>query len=325
LALDNGENLETLKRVWNAPIALQRGMDAMGMIRSAEGGSLKALVLLGVDPIAVFPDTDRTRRALSKLDLVVRTGMFPSRDVEIAHFVFPAVAITETDGTYVSAEGRVQRVSRITDPPGNARPTARFLLDLVGRLGPAMGFLTAKDIFDEIRSVCPGWNGLTWSDVGQPGGMLLGSIVERPPSSDRHKEGSLLVPYPPPDLFREPPAGPAGLPWKVFAEERAVHPGDGVLSGRSFRLSRFENWNCARMHPEDAAKLGARQGSVVVLRSEVGEAKARVALDPEVPRSGVVIPAGGPGYMLQSLLAWPEEYCPPGWDRIFASVALVEE
>jgi len=39
----------------------------------------------------------------------------------------------------------------------------------------------------------------------------------------------------------------------------------------------------------------------------------------------VVVPAGGPAYILQRLLPWPEEFCPASWDRVFVSVTPVEE
>ncbi len=145
----------------------------MGMLRAAEEGQLRALVFLGVDPLTCFPDTVRTKKALDGMDLVVRTGMFPAGDREAAGFVFPLTAITEADGTYTNIEGRVQRVSKIADPPGTARPNARFLVDLAGKMGTAMGFLTAKDIFEEMREVCPTWSDLSWRGAGRAGGLRL--------------------------------------------------------------------------------------------------------------------------------------------------------
>jgi hypothetical protein len=62
-----------------------------------------------------------------------------------------------------------------------------------------------------------------------------------------------------------------------------------------------------------------------VLRSETGEVKARLVVDLDVPRSGVIVPAGGPAYLPQRLLSWPEEYCPLGWDRLFVSASVMEE
>ena len=57
----------------------------------------------------------------------------------------------------------------------------------------------------------------------------------------------------------------------------------------------------------------------------VGEVKARLMVDPAVPLSGVIIPAGGPAYMLQRLAAWPEQYFPCGWHRVFVSLTPAEE
>lgn len=319
------EGMKAIRRVWGSDVGAQRGLDAMGMLHGAEQGNVRALLFLGVDPLAVLPDTERTRKTLSAMDLVVRTGMFQAVGEECAGIVFPSAAITEADGTYMNVESRVQRCSKITDPPGNARPNARLLLDLAGMFDKPMGFLTARDIFDEMRSVCARWNKLTWADTGKPGGVSLEYTDDNDSSGDAVDEESLFVPYTLPDSFPAPPEAPADRPWKVFMEERSVFPGDGVISTRSRRLASFETEPSVRMNLDDAGKIGAENGTLLLLRSEVGEVKARVAVDPDVPRGGIVIPAGGPAYMAQRLLSWPEEYCPPGWDRLFVTITKVEE
>ncbi len=319
------EALEFFRNRWSRPdMTLKRGLDAMGMIRAAERGELKALLFLGVDPLAVFPDSQRTQKALSLPDLVVRTGMFRAIGEETAHIVFPTAAITETDGTYVSTEGRVQRVSKLSDPPGTARPTARFILDLAGMLGYPLDFVSASDVFEEITRTCLAWSSLTWEAVGKVGGVLLGH-PENDGGYAKTCSGRKWVAYPPPDSFAAPPQPPPGRPWKVYPEAQTAHPGDGVVSGRSPRLARMGEIASVRMNPNDMQRVGAKKGSWIRLGSEVGEVKARVIEDVEVPASGLVIPAAGPRYIFQRLLPWPEEYCPAGWDRIYVSVSLGEE
>jgi formate dehydrogenase alpha subunit len=322
---DGPDALETLESVWGAKVAAKRGLDAMGMMHAVEKGDLKALFLLGVDPLAIYPDTARTRKALIATDLVVRTGLFPAVTEELAHFVLPAAALTEMDGSYTSIEGRVQRVAKLSEPPGNARPTARIILDLAGKLGPAMGFITARDVFDEIRAVCGAWDPLTWADVGRPGGTHLDwASPEAFAKTLADKQGQ-LVPYAPPENLPPRVKAPKERPWRLVPEEQTAHPGDGVLSRGSSRLSRFNSDAPVRMNPEDAARISAGDGSWVILQSEVGEVRAKLAVDAEVPSSLVVIPAGGPGYIFQRLLPWPEEYVPSGWDRIFVAVSRAEE
>jgi formate dehydrogenase (NADP+) alpha subunit len=315
---------ETVRRTWETDIVSQRGLNCMDMIRAAESRDMRAILFLGVDPLTVFPDTARTKKALAGMDLVVRSGLFPAQIDELAGFVFPGTAITEADGTYTSIEGRVQRVSKITDPPGNARPNARFINDLAGRIGHPMGFLTARDIFEEIRTVCTSWQALTWADVGTLGGARLPNDEDRWVAEGVRLYESLLAPCARPDSSATSHEASAERPWKVFPEERAVHPGDGVVSARSYRLARFLKEDSVRMTPEDAERINARDGGLMSVRSEAGEATARLVIDPAVPPSGIVIPSGGPRYILQRLVPWPEQADSSGVGPIFVSVTPME-
>jgi predicted molibdopterin-dependent oxidoreductase YjgC len=317
--------LERLRSIWGSNVAVERGMDTMGMIRGAEKRSIKALLFLGVDPLTVLPDTERTRKALEAVDLVVRTGMFAAPDREVAHMVFPAAALTEADGTYINLEGRVQRVAKLCNPPGDARPHARFLLDLSGSLGNPLGFVTARQIFEEIQSLSPSLAQVSWDDAARPGGVTIKHGSSASDADASSSEKAKCVPYPAPATFPSRPRPPRDRPWKIFPEEQTVHPGDGVLSGMSWRLARFARGEAVRMHPDDAEAVKAADGQWLALVSEVGEACVLLRVDPDAPRGGIVVPAGGPSYMLQRLLPWPEEYCPLDWDRLFVSVTPVED
>lgn len=323
--LSDTRTQEAMKTVWETDIASQGGLNCMDMIRAAESGDLHAIFFLGVDPLTVFPDTTRTKKALQGMELVVRSGLFPAQVEELAGYVLPGTTITEADGTYTSIEGRVQRVSKITDPPGNARPIARFINDLAGRIGHPMGFLTARDIFEEIRTVCTSWQTLTWAEIGLLGGAHLPNgentrgpqephFYEWPPDPSSQPESS-VSPYQASQEF----------PWRVFPEERAAHPGDGVVSSRSSRLVSFHSEELVRMTPEDASRINSQDGGMVTVRSQVGEATVRLVTDATVPSSGIVIPSGGPGYILQRLVPWPDGGDSSAIDPTFVSVAPLEE
>jgi predicted molibdopterin-dependent oxidoreductase YjgC len=322
LVAKDRSTLEHLRLAWKTQPVTERGLDAMEMIRAGESGELKSLLLFGVDPFALFPETDRIGRALSNMSLVVRAGMFPPVGAEAAHAVLPTTAVTETDGTYVNIEGRIQRVTKIMDPPGHARASARAILDLAGLLGSPLGFITAKEVFEEITSICPSWNRVKWAQAGQPGGVRPGGPSLAAGASE---EELRFVPYLLPGGCATSSGSPPDSHFKLYPEEQTGHPGDGVQSRMSFRLSAYNGSDTVRLHPEYAERLGLTDGRRVVVRSAAGEFAAVVKLDPDVPEDGLVVPAAGPRYFLQKVLPWPEEHCPLSWDRIFVTVSPVEE
>ncbi len=114
-----------------------RGKDTAGILDAASIGKIKAVYLLGADEI----DTARLGGAF-----VIYQGHHGDRGAHRADVILPGAAYTEKDGTFVNTEGRVQRASRASFPPGEAKEDWRIIRALSDVLGKSIGFNSIADV-----------------------------------------------------------------------------------------------------------------------------------------------------------------------------------
>lgn len=114
------------------------------IIASAAEGRIKALYLVGVDPLRTFPDRALVEKALRTVELLIVQDIAPSATAGKAHVVLAAAALPEKEGTITNVEGRSQRLAPVVQPPGEARTDLAILVDIAARLDlrePASEFL----------------------------------------------------------------------------------------------------------------------------------------------------------------------------------------
>jgi NADH-quinone oxidoreductase subunit G len=137
------------------------GLDATGILRAAAAGKIHALVLLGSDPLADFPDRVLVREAFEGAGAVIAVDAFLSASVLRADVVLPATLWGEKQGTVTNLEGRVQRLGRKVSPAGSAMDDWRIAAELALRLGSDFDLEQIDEVTDEIARVAPAFAGAT--------------------------------------------------------------------------------------------------------------------------------------------------------------------
>ncbi len=172
-----------------------RGLSAVEMFQAASKGELKALFILGENPLITLPRS-LVEEGLKALELLVVQDMFFSETAEQAHVVLPALSFAELDGTYTNCEGRVQRLRKALEPPDGLRWEGEVLSDLAAFMGKEMKAESPAGTFEEIRGVNPLYGGLEFeaSDTQLRGGgrdNLLEKAVFSPvgPTQEGQEEG----------------------------------------------------------------------------------------------------------------------------------------
>ena len=281
------------ERAWGAAIPPARGWHLSEMFEAMGRGELRALHVIGENPLQSEADQKHARKMLEGLDHLVVQDMFLTRTAELAHVVLPAAASwCESDGTVTSSERRVQRVRKALEPPGAARDDIEILCDLARRLGHEWGRPTALQLWDELRALSPWHTGMSYARLEALDGLQW-------PCPDENHPGS---PFLHGRLWKEPIEGPAApfhavehdppvdrltdeFPLRLTTGRRLDSFNTGVQTGGyTSPLRRGESLDIS---PEDAARYDLADGEVVRAVSRRGSLEVPVRHDASL-RPGLV-------------------------------------
>ena len=255
------------------------GRDTRGLLEGLRDGDIKALIMVGADPVADVPDSHLATEALANAEFVVAIDMFHTESTAYADVILPALGFAEKEGTVTNLEGRVQKVNDIVAGEGQSRADWSILDDIARRLGKELGFATAAEIAKEISEVAPAYRGITWDllEWDEPRGAI--------------------VPYG--DATQPLPYVPVTTSLPTVAAEMVLHSArtlydDGVLMRHTPWLHRLAPGAAAYLHPDDAFRLGAREGHRVRVVTKHAEAELEVRLDETLHRGVVYVPFNQP-------------------------------
>jgi len=174
---------QTLADLWHVAvdrIPVTRGLAYPDIIAAIRSGKIRALWIIGTNPVVSFPDFDLLKQALESLDcLVVQDGFHPTPTSEFADIVLPAAIWGEKEGTYTNTERRVSKANRAVDPPGDARSDFDIFLDLASVLNCREELFAdwrgPEDAFKEWGRVSAGqlcdYSGMTYELIEKHGGL----------------------------------------------------------------------------------------------------------------------------------------------------------
>jgi len=153
------------------------GGDAGGMLAAARAGRLKVLWVFHHDLLASSWPAAEVTEALGKVETLIFTGSNANATSERAHWVLPAAAWVERDGTFTNFEGRVQRFRQALEPVGQARPEWEILGHVLAGLGGTPAGSRTEHWFRELVRSVPAFAGMSYQSVGDHGALVAGAIA----------------------------------------------------------------------------------------------------------------------------------------------------
>jgi formate dehydrogenase alpha subunit len=287
--VDDDAVRQKFEKAWGAPLNPKPGLTLLEMMKEIGEGKLKALFILGENPLLSDPDSNKVRQEMQHLDLLVVQDLFLSETAELAHVVLPGVSFAEKDGTFTNTERRVQRVRKAIEPVGNARQDWEIISDLSTRLGYPMKYAHPAEIMEEIASLTPSYGGIRYERLEGMGLQWPCPTTEHPGTPYLHQgmftrgKGKFhATPYiPPPEL------PDAEYPF-ILSTGRVLYHYHTMISRKSKGLSEIYPEGALEVSPEDASRLGIAPGDgMVEVTSRRGKVTAKARVSETLP-PGVV-------------------------------------
>jgi len=276
--------IEKFETAWGSKISPENGLSITEMIDAIAQGKIKALYLIGENPMLSDPDAGHICQALANLEFFVAQDIFLTETSQLAHVVLPGASFAEKDGTFTNTERRVQRVRKVIEPVGNCRADWLITCQIARNMGAkGFDFENPAQIMDEIASLTPSYGGISYARLESGGLQWPCPTTDHPGTPILHTQqfargrGRFMpLEYKPPAELPD-----EEYPLVLTTGRRLFHFHTGTMSRKVKGLNAFMNEEKVEINPEDAANLDIADGDAIKITSRRGEvtAKAKVTTD----------------------------------------------
>jgi formate dehydrogenase alpha subunit len=276
----NEDVRKKFEEFWSVKLSPKPGLTLMEMMAAAGKGTIKALYIMGENPLLSDPDLKHVEKELKKLELLVVQDIFLTETAQLAHVVLPGASFAEKDGTFTNTERRVQRVRKALTPPGDAKADWEIIAGLSGKMGYPMNYASPEEIFKEIAKVTPSYAGMSYKRLEKQGLQWPCPTPDHPGTKFLHKDRFsrglglfTAIEYIPPDELPD-----KEYPFLLSTGRVLYHYHTGTMSTLSQGLTERYPESLVEINPVDAKKLGIKNNQMVKLTSRRGTVSAKAVL-----------------------------------------------
>jgi formate dehydrogenase alpha subunit len=282
IPLDEDAARKIWEKNWQTKISPDPGLNMSRVIEAAESGGLKALYIMGENPLRSLPQPERVKAALEKLEFVVVQDILNNEIVKLADVALPGAAVSEKSGSFTNLEGRIQSFSSAVAPPGEAKADWEILDLLSTRLGAPEHYGAVDKIREEIRRLIP-----TYAEINGHG---QGWIKASSPMAVFHAEGASEMISFAPVVSTADETSDAEYPFTAILGSLRYHLGSGTRTSASERIQDLDLDGDIAMSSEDAAKLKLKDGDTVSIESRWGAIKRKLGQNSRIGSSQIFVP-----------------------------------
>jgi formate dehydrogenase alpha subunit len=285
---------ERFEEAWGTQLPQQPGLTVVEMIDAACRGSLKAMYIMGENPMLSDPDLNHVREGLKALDFLVVQDIFLSETTMLADVVLPAASFAEKEGTFTATDRRVLRVRKAIDSLGESKPDWVIISQLAQKMGNSkFAYNSAQDIMEEIARLTPIYGGISYDRLDK-GGILAwpcptpdhpGTKFLHDKTFTRGKGCFTPIDYTDPAELPD-----TEFPFILTTGRVAFQYHTGTMTRRISSLENEVPTGFVELNPEDAQKLKLGQGDTVKVRSRRGEIQINASITDSIAQGIVFIP-----------------------------------
>ena len=317
--ISNPEHRAYVAGVWGiTPEELpQAGVDAYEIFRLIDRGEIRGLLSICFNPKVSLPDNNFIKRCLEKLEFYVAIDFFLNETAVHANIVLPGSLQEEDEGVVTQIEGRVIKINKAVDPPGEAKQDWRIIQDIAKALGRQRGFTfnEPREIFNELRVASKGgvadYSGITYEKIAKQYGVFWPCPNDDHPGTPRLFEPGSSNPIAKgsgPFYFPDGKARFNVAPYTPPAEDTDTEYPLMLTTGRV--VSQFLSGTQTRrigplvdqypeplveMHPKLAETLGIANGDLTTVESRRGEITLPAMVVTTIRPDTVFVPYHWPG------------------------------
>jgi formate dehydrogenase major subunit len=276
---------EKFAKAWKVPLeqlSLEPGFKLTDLPHGVKEGKIKAFYNFGEDPLQTEPDSGDMKETLENLEFFISQDIFMTQTTALADVVFPGTSWGEHDGVFTASDRTFQRFTAAVPPKAECRHDWEIFADLSTRMGYPMHYNNTKEIWDEVRSLCPNFAGATYERMDGVGYAQWPIPSEDHPGSPTLYLGGkfnkpdgkmLLIAH---DYITPTELPDGGYPLVLCTVREVGHYSCRSMTGNCKALSSLaEEPGYVTIHPDDAEARGIEQEQLVWVYSRRGKVISR--------------------------------------------------
>ncbi len=278
---------EKFEKAWNVKkLPENNGMMMPQMMEALVDKKVRAFYVFGENLANTEPDIRKVEHELSSAEFLVCQDIFPTETTRFAHVILPAASWCEDDGTFTSSERRVNRVRKVKNPPGNAKPNWWIFKEIARRMGQEWTSNSGPEIWDnEVSVLAPALGGIKYSRIENDGLQWPCPNTDHPGTSFLHRDGVFTHGkgiFNPVDWKAPAEVPDKEYPFVLSTGRRLYQYHTRTQTGRS-GLDFLMPEETADISVADAQRLGIKPDERVKVRSRRGEVEVRARITDQVP------------------------------------------
>jgi formate dehydrogenase alpha subunit len=273
----NEDIRKKFEATWGANLSPKPGLTLMEIMAGAGSGAIKALYVMGENPLLSDPDLHHVKKELQKLDLMIVQDIFLTETAQIADVVLPVTAFAEKEGTFTNTERRVQRVRKAIEPPGDAKTDWEVICGISNKMGYPMHYGSAKEIFEEVTTVTPSYAGITYKRLEKEGLQWPCPTADHKGTKYLHKDkfSRGLGLFTALEFIPSNELPDQDYPFLLSTGRVLYHYHTGTMTTRAKGPMERCPESLVEINPADAEKLGIDDGQMVKVTSRRGDVEAK--------------------------------------------------
>jgi len=288
--VDNPDIQKKFEIAWRSDLSPTPGLTLTEMLDAACDGKIKAIYVMGENPILSDADANHTEKALKKLELLIVQDLFLTETARLADVVLPAVSFAEKDGTFTNTERRIQRVKKAIEPVGNSKPDWWIICQLARRMGAQnFDFENPSEVMEEIARLTPSYGGVSYERLEECGLQWPCPTKDHPGTPILHVGRFVcgLGKFTP--LQYKPPAElpDKEYPLMLTTGRSLYHYHTGTMTRKITGLNALEPEGVVEINPSNASSLKIKDGNIVKVVSRRGELTAKAKVTEKSPQNVV--------------------------------------